>query len=213
MPAIDHASRPTRKSVDVRERLLHYNRMRIGAAVGYAIGTPILWFLSYWLVWWIAASIMVTWGIGRVAYAHWIAGAAMVLLLVEGMRSTRSLWDLSDYAGSVLSADAPLTGAAHVAGVIARPLTLAYAISQFLYCAPRTMVLAYRNARLRLHLSDTQIATAQSIFNELQRSGKWADLETYLEHRNELTALQRMQLIWIKENQGKMQVRADPSYT
>jgi len=208
--------------LDVSSLVARYNQVSLVSSIGYAFAAIFLWFLSYAVVWLIAYIIISAWRgpFGSYQYAHWAATGAMVLLVISGMRHTGPLWDLSDYNSSLFSADRPFTGMAYAAGAhyglvgaAFRSLSVAYVVTQLLLSAPRCTVLAVTRFRQRMHLAGHQIAATQRIAEDLQRSAKWVALDTYREQHIHVAVLQRLRLVWIKENAGQMQVRIDPSYT
>jgi hypothetical protein len=84
---------------------------------------------------------------------------------------------------------------------------MAFWVTQILYAAPRTMVLAVRSFRSFLPANEAVASDAARILGELRRSREWTPAENYRECGAALTVLRDLHLIWTEDKSGRFEIR------
>lgn len=80
-------------------------------------------------------------------------------------------------------------------------------VTQLLYAAPRTMVLAIKAFQSRLPRDEATVRNAAKILSELSASREWTLAETYQKLGAALPLLVRLDLVWIESKLGRFKAR------
>jgi hypothetical protein len=143
--------------------------------------------------------------------SFWVAVAAILLLVYEGRRYTRPLFDLMDYSQSVY-ANNPITDSdfgtwnARSGG----PIVWAYVISQFLFCAPRSSAIAVQSLRAVIRATPATLTRASEILTQLSQQRHWFAVSDLPNAGAALHVLDQLGLIWTRVENGEAQVRIPP---
>lgn len=194
---------------ELSRRLTNHNLVQIGIALGCIPASIFLWFFSFWyfrVTFYFLLDLLID-------DAHTVslilAWLCMIPLLIEGVRNTRPLFEASELGRSGFSGmmqvwqDRPSAVGVRMAHAGA----MMFVITQLLYAAPRTMVLAIKAFKSRLPTDEATVGGAAKILRELKASRNWTPAATYQDRGAALPLLLRMELIWADDKGGGMQVR------
>jgi hypothetical protein len=201
----------------LRGLLERHNREELVWGLGIAAGSVLLWLLSYLIA---AAFVLLIVTVIFHKYPHgWlvngITAGVLVILLVDGIRHTGELFDLRRFRHSFYSIGA---NQIHVGWTVSgpsvtrgNPLQAAFAISQFLLCAPRSSLAAIRRLRNRTRIDDAMLARAVTCLQTLARDSNWHDVSSFGRDAPALAYLDLLGLLWTRLENGTAQVKLDPS--
>ena len=194
---------------ELSRRVTNHNLVQIGIAVGCIPASLFLWYFSFWFfraAFFLALDLFID-NAGTISLI--LAWLCMIPLLIEGVRNTRPLFEASEIGRSGFSGMMQVwqDRSSAVGYRVAQYGAAMFMITQVLYAAPRTMVLAIKALKSRLPADEATVGSAATILSELKASRDWTLAETYQDRGAALTLLMRMELIWADDKGGAMQVR------
>ena len=202
---------------ELRALLEEYNRRELIWGIVAAVGSLVLWVISYVIVVafviFISTAIFDTYPTARLV--HSVSLGVMVILLLDGLRHTGELFDLDRFRNSFYSIGADhlhvSVGAGGVSVTRGNPLQAAFAISQLLLCAPRSSLAAIRHCRSRIRIDDDTVKIAIELFHRLAPTRQWADVAEFGADAGALVYLDLADLLWTRLEDGRAQVRLAPA--
>jgi hypothetical protein len=198
-------------AAEIENKVKLHNVIQTVVSIALVPVSFVLWYLSYLffrITFYYVLAVFVdeAW-----SYSFYVALLCLIPLAIEGARLTGPLFDPAGYLESDLYDNfitETETGSA-MNWYLGNPTGAAYMIPQFLYCAPRSMVLAVRSWRDRILVGSEAYEQAAFILNELRSVRKWIPTESYENHASGLTILYQLKLIWFNDKDGPM-VRYPP---
>lgn len=202
---------------DLRSLLERHNQRELAWGVFIAFTSVLLWLISYVIV---AVFVLLIVAIIFRQYPHAvlvnsITLVVMAVLLFDGIRFTGKLFDFDRYRNSFYSIGANQIHASvsgsDVSVTHGNPLQAAFGISQFLLCAPRSSLAAFRHVQSRVRIDDDQICVATKLFHELAQTRSWIDVVRFGKDAGTLAYLDVADLLWTRVHHGLAQVKLSPS--
>jgi len=201
-----------------------YNRQQRLRAGFYGISSVLLWLLSAGTLALLIFLPLMLFGLHPPLWSVILGTAAGLAVLVhDGLGYSRRLFDVDDYRLSIYafnpfgSDQARIEGlimagvAPSVPAAIVSELSLAYLISQALFCAPRFTVIALKAVRSQVQITAAQQDVAQRFLDHvLDHGGPWTLVS---EHREAMAVMSDLELMGITESRvddGRVQVRIVP---
>jgi hypothetical protein len=175
-----------------------------------------LWILSFYIFWWLFAIGVdglqrsgVRMGGSANNISFYIALCATIVLAFDGFRYKQELFDLLAYHrhGYGQYHLDPKGSAAALHEYAGRPLDVAYLVSQFLFCAPRSTVHFFRCLASRLPSDPDTVAQAARVHKEVRAARQWEPLEQYQSALKGVGLLAKMKLVWLQEKNGDWMIR------
>ncbi|MFT5522580.1 MAG: hypothetical protein ACI9HK_000524 [Pirellulaceae bacterium] len=204
---MDESSNQLNMTADELEKKVKlHNVIQSVVSLGLIPISFVLWYLSYLffrITFYFVLSLFVddAWH-----HSFYVAMLCLVPLAVEGFRQTRPLFDSASYMESDLYDNfitETETGSA-LNWYFGNPTGAAFMITQFLYCAPRSMILSIRAWQDRVMVSGEAYEQAAFILNELRTVRKWIPAERYENNGAALSVLYQLKLIWFNDKDGPM---------
>jgi hypothetical protein len=196
------------------ERLVRlHNWQQFALGVGLSVAAIVLWIVSFliWrglaLVWLHALSV----GNPR-EKSLLIAIGLTIVLAIDGFRYRKKLFDLIEFHDSIYYTSSLRESGSLFAMNVHRgdPMALAYLVSQVLFCAPRTTVLALNHFRSILRPTSETVANATQVYAELKSRRAWMAVREFENRGAELCILDKLDLIWTEFEDHEFQVRVPP---
>lgn len=207
----------THSSLTQRAQL--FNALQIGLGVLLIPVSLVCWVLSFivfrWLFYFPVSTI---WSTELFGYTTWgvsfyLALACTLLLAVEGVRYAKPLFSLDTYVTSAfhdnwfIQSD---TGEA-LAWNYYNPQAMAFLVSQFLFCAPRTAVHSYKAFRSLVKTDNATLNRALDILKLLEQANGWVSLARFPSDAESIILLRRLYLVWIHfEDDEHGEIRTPP---
>jgi hypothetical protein len=194
----------------IRRALWRHNLLYAFAGIGIGLGTILLWPLSFGVVRFLFAFPYAmydpdhAWSIG-----YYVAWGFMALLAFEGFKHSRPLFDLKDYTDSDFYNNVMVktdTGSA-LETYYGNPLGIAYLVSQFLYCAPRTTVESIKAFRSIIRTNKQTVEEGQRVFQQLALKDDWIEVAEVEKYGAALCLLDRLELIRVRFENDVGQIR------
>jgi hypothetical protein len=180
----------------------------IGCAA--AVGSLLLWCVAFCLWRFFAGLWLVLLNVDHVkSWSFDFACVATALLAVEGFRYHRRVFDLiayhesAYYRGALLETD---TGHA-LNAYYGNPAGMAYLVSQTLFSAPRSTVLAIKSFRALERVSPALAEDAAVIYNALYAQRGWMPASELPHRGRPLALLDKLKLIWTEIDANGCRVR------
>ena len=142
-------------------------------------------------------------------FGVYVAWLAVFLLVVEGLRHSKPLFDISEYACSgyyknfVIQSKSDY-GPSRYCG---NPAGVAFLISQALFLAPRTIVLSVQAFRSLVPADEQTARDASRILSELRKTCQWTFALKYADNGPALVLLRNLKLIWIETELDDVKIR------
>ena len=185
--------------------------MQIGSGIVFILGAIVLWPLSFWVfraLFYIPLAAVALGNAGRLSL--YLAWAGMSLLVVEGCRCTRPLFDLKDFSQSVYYQN-PVAGTA--SGALPAARCSASAIPwrsptwfRSFFSAPRTSVLAVKALRSVIRAAPEAFGQAARLTPLWRSSDGGFRLRKFRHCMAGVMLLDRLGLIWTEVKEGEMQL-------
>ena len=196
------------------ERLVRlHNWQQAALGVGLSLAAIVLWIVSFWiwrglaLAWMYALDVDNSW-----EKSFLIAIGLTVVLAIDGFRYRKKLFDLVDFHDSIYY-DNCLNDSRSLFMINVHrgnPMGLAYLVSQVLFSAPRTTVLALNHFRSILRPTSETVANAAQVYAELKSHRAWMAVREFENRGAELCILDKLDLIWTEIEGHECQVRVPP---
>jgi hypothetical protein len=203
-------------AADLRRRLRRHNLIQVGSGIVLILGAIVLWPLSYWVFRVLFYIPLAAVGLRNAdAISLYLTWAGMALLVVEGCRNTRPLFDLKDFSQSVYYQN-PVAGSASGRAAsramfgVGNPMAFSYLVSQFLFCAPQTSVLAVKALRSVIRAAPGAFEQAAQAYTVLAEQRRWIPASQFRHWMAGVMLLDRLGLIWTEVKAGEMQLRIPP---
>jgi len=188
--------------------------------LAWLVVAAVSWVISWHALWWLFA--VPTYMLGQLW--RWSPSARMcdiaawvgiVLLAVEGIRYSKRLFDIEEYARSAYykaftigSAEPMPTGNA----LVGNPLGVPYLISQALFIAPRSSVKSLFAFKSIILMNDSVVEAAHHVINDLARNNRWTTVQRYREHAHALAPLEKLNILQHHLTAGVVEVRLDRDF-
>jgi len=211
-------------ALNIATEVARHNRQHRLRAWGYGLLAVLLWLASCGIIAVLIALPLALFGFHPPLWVVILATTAGVAVLIHnGVGYARHLFDIDVYRSSlyafnpfgsdrarseglIMAGRTPSVSAAIVEG-----LSLAFLISQTLFCAPRFSVTAIRAARSQVHLDAAGQESAQRLVDLLlQHAGPWTPVSDHRDALNVMADLERMGLTESRVEDGLVQVRVIP---
>ena len=185
-----------------KEITLHNGTARAKGLAFIAIA-PVCWYISYWLVWFLAFWPLQNFGVGSSrSIAHIIAWIGMGLLVIEFIR----------YGGPSLRIED--VGAWRATGTyggyeMAKSVGQIYMIAQILFCAPRSVIHAVKAFRSVVKSDDMLIEKADAVIQVIIDNNQWVDIGKVGDD-DCLDMLHTIKLIRFRDGVGKTEAGFSP---
>ena len=174
--------------------------------LGYSLLAVVTWLFSFGFI--AVAAVLVGWGFGVDWLIRWryaIAGAAMIVLLVEGIRYAKPMVSSEAWMGSPLEA----TGysdlqARRFAGAV-------FVLTHIMFAAPRSTVKAIREFGSYVHCGPAARAASQRALARLAEEGGWIPEKELGLPDNVVSGLARMKTVWLRDEGVGREVHLSPS--
>jgi hypothetical protein len=195
------------------EELLRRVRLRNAFHLGMGIvlvpTSLALWVASFYVFWGLFAIPLCAFGYKGWTIGYYGAWAAMIPLAIEGWRYKEKLFDPLVFAKSGYYQNAltdTRTGRA-MDFYFGGPMGMAFLVSQFLFCAPRSAVHAVREFRSTLRTDPATAAEAARIAQELKQSANWLPASAYKDSGAALALLRRLDLLRFRDGAEEVEIR------
>ncbi len=196
-------------SKTIAQRVRLHNALQLFLGVGLIPVSFCLWWISFsffrFAFFWPLQFVLDN----ASTIAFYVAWLCMIPLAIEGVRRTRSLFDLNDYVHSDFYDNFVMqsqSGRA-LSAYYGQPIAMAYLVTQVLFAAPQTMMVSIRSFRSLLPTDETIARDATRILRELRKSRKWTPAEEYKEYGAALMLLDKLDLIWTENKSGRIEIR------
>lgn len=199
----------------LQTKLRRNNLLQISLGATLAVLAPALWIGSFWAaryLFYLPASRLGFQGMWDASlYVGW---GFTALLAFEGLRNSHPLFDLKEYAES----DFNWREKGNVPGTIAigygyDPMADAWLVTQLLFLAPRTTVLAVQALRSVIRASPGVIDRAAAIFNDLRADHRWHAARDFGDCGPAIRLLSRLRLIWLQRGERGLELRFPAAMT
>ena len=201
--------RMQRKEIDIHERIHRHNVLKICQGVLYILFSLLLWVVSYWAFYVLCAFPLFLWGVDSVGeIAEAAAWIGIVLLVVEGIRYTKPVFDMISYSAS--SRAGGWTGTEQegtLRSYMGRPFSTAYLLSQILFSAPRLCVLSVQAFRSVISADRETVQAASELFAFLQPRKEWTPVREFCDRGPALMVLQGLHLLRTRMEGEELQVK------
>jgi len=194
---------------EIIRRVKLHNAAQMVLGVGLIPLSLFLWWISFWffrLAFYISLHYLIDDAWTVTLYVAWLC---MIPLAVEGFRHGRPLFDLGEYARSGFYDNflRQSRSGRVINAYYGNPAGVAFLVSQMLFAAPRTIVVAIKALRSRLPTSADVARHAARILRELRTSRKWTPADEYKQFGAPLMVLDRLHLIWTEYESGHLEIR------
>lgn len=195
---------------DIQRLVRRNNLVQLLIAAAAALLAAGLWPLSFWICRFLFYIPLASLGYdGMWETSYYVAWGMLMLLLIEGVRYARPLFNLIDYHRSWYhqSVWASSHSARALSGHVGtNPLGIAYLISQTLFSAPRMTVRAVESLACLLRPSREVVASAARVFNHLHANRRWHRRQDFGDDLPAVELLEQLELIWT-EDKGEPEIR------
>jgi len=195
----------------LQKRIARHNRLHLALGLFMLPAAAVAWVVSFYLLRGMFRLALSPW-IDDVAklsvIANGIAWCGIVLLAGEGLRRTRELFLLTDYADSFqgrLFTDTD-SGSA-ISRRQGNPLGAAYMISHVLLLAPQATRTAVAMLRDRISAEPETLTQAAHILRRLHLHRRWHNVSDFEQQRAAVGLLNRLQLIRVQSDDEQLQIR------
>lgn len=194
---------------DIAGRVLLHNALQLVLGVACIPASIFLWWFSFKFFQAAFTKFFEIFLDSGSTIGFYLAWLCMIPLAIEGVRNTRPLFDLSEYARSGFYDNFIMQSSSGraLSWMHGHPGARAFWITQILFSAPRTMVLAFKSLRSFLPVSSDIAADAARILSELRSSRQWTPAAEYKQHGAALKVLRDLHLIWTEEKSGQLEIR------
>jgi hypothetical protein len=190
-------------------RVKIHNAVQLAVGIGLIPVSILLWFVSFWffhIAFYMPLRFLFDSAWTITFYVAWLC---MIPLAIEGVRHTRPLFSLSEmtrsgfYDNFLMQTESGFA----ISWYYNHPTLIMFWVTQVLYAAPRTMVLAIKSLRCFLPADESTVRDAARILGELRASRKWALAEQYKDFGAALVLLRTLRLIWTEDKSGDVTIR------
>jgi len=203
----------------LRQKVRRHNTLNLVLVIVFVPGAMVLWYFSFHLFRWIYFFPMFL--LGDFFLPGWdpwplsgyIAWGSMAVLVLDGLRSSRQLFDLKEYSQSVFGTSIFSTtrqGRLVNAYFFHNAVGCAYVVSQVFYMAPEATLQALKALKSRLPHDPDTLRAAVRILGELDARRQWVPRARFREDARAVVVLERLRLIWSQEKDGLAQLRIPP---
>ena len=199
----------------------HRNRHNLLAGlrgVAWLVVAALSWVISWHALWWLFA--VPTYMLGRIwrwspsarmcSIAAWVG---IVLLAVEGVRYSKRLFDIEEYAKSAYYKIFTVGSDEHIGSLfLGNPFGAPYLVSQALFIAPRSTVKSLFAFKSIILMNDLVLDAAHHIINDLAAQNRWTTAQRYREHAHALGPLEKLGILQHQVTAGVVEVRLDRDF-
>ena len=174
----------------------------------------VTWWISYWVIYWLftlpAVMLGSMWNWSPSAAArHGAAVVGCAVLVVEGVRFGKRLFDIESYSRSLYNEawQVGKRGLPFVSLQLGNPAGAAWIISQFLLVAPRSTVRSVTSFRSIVRLDADAVARAEQAVARLRGRKGWVFATDFGADPEAFAALDRLKVIRSKVENGCVMIR------
>lgn len=203
----------------LRQKVWRNNTFNLVLGILLVPAAILLWFLSFWIfrllfyipLYWINKFFSLSWDVSTITW--YIALFCMAVLVFDGLRCSRQLFDLHEFSQSSFGTSLftrTASGRIVNAVILGNPVGRAYFISQILYMAPEITLQAVRALCSRLPADSRTISEAARILSVLYCDRQWVAKDSYCDQTEAILVLERLRLIWTRDKKGFEEIRIPP---
>jgi hypothetical protein len=192
---------------DLQARIRKHNAVQILVGVIALAGSPLLWYVSFYVLRVLFAMATYWFLQDRTAeVTYWIAMAGLGILAIEGVWRVFQAFSLTELARRPSIPLILPVGPAYFGNLQG----YSFILTHILFCAPQTTLAGIQVLRSLLRPGPFTIESAVRIYADLAKRRAWVDLDEYPGGAGAAALLGQLGLIWTEAKEGPLRLRIPP---